>query len=275
MRLRYLVRMNVEREFASYRTEERLEIQAMANIIESLPTDFTDKERDLLLRSFIVLVYAYWESCYHKIQEVVFEKFEDIYLEKLPFEIKNKVYLAIVQDKAGANHSKEIREVKDYNLFHKINSGIIEKKESKLSDFDTISIKKKILNKSGNPNFEDLKKFMASFNIRLDRIIESNISEGNLAPYFTKFLTFIIKQRNAIAHKNEKIQHEGSVYRTYFECLESVTELYSTDFNNVIDLAPADFVKEMLFQIDKVFTILIESVEEKRGELNRNVNNNN
>ncbi|EOS7714524.1 hypothetical protein FRO38_RS13990, partial [Enterococcus hirae] len=98
--------MDIESEFSNYRTEKREEIQTMALIIQSLPEEFTDREKDLLLRSFIVLTYAYWESCYHKVQNVVFEKYNDALIKNLPFALKNKIYLELAKEKAGSFKTK-------------------------------------------------------------------------------------------------------------------------------------------------------------------------
>ncbi|SYZ79269.1 MAE_28990/MAE_18760 family HEPN-like nuclease [Trichococcus shcherbakoviae] len=267
--------MQSERDFTNYRTEKREEISTMARIIDSMPEEFTEREKDLLLRSFIVLVYAYWESCYHRVQEVVFEKYQDSSIKNLPFAIKNKVYLYFALDKAGTNGSKTIREIDNYSVFQKISSGILETEDKKLSEHVNQTIKASVLNKSGNPTFQQLNNFMHCFNINMDKVVNNNINEGYLAPYFIDFLDFIIKQRNAIAHKNEKIQYTEKIFNTYFECIDHVTLVYSEKYQIQIDFTAPDFIKEMLFQIDRVFTFLIESVDEKRrlDEVHENDNN--
>lgn len=263
-----------EIEFTNYRTEKREEIQAMAKIIESMnmSDEFTIREKDLLLRSFIVLVYAYWESCYHRIQKVVLERYLDLPIEDLPFQVKNKVYLSLISGKAGRNKSKPIKEITNYNVFQNINLGILENQEKKLSEHNNSEIQKSIFNFKGNPSFEDLKKFMAGFNIRIERTIEKNVEANSLYPFLEDFITFIIKQRNAIAHKNEKINYADQEFRTYFECINYLKEEYETTYEIRNLPQPSDFIKEMLFQIDQMFTFLIEEVDEQQEGSGNNRN---
>lgn len=266
--------MSKETDFSNYRTEKREEIQTMARIIQTLPEEFTNREKDLLLRSFIVLTYAYWESCYHRVQNVVFEKYNDALIKNLPFAIKNKLYLGFAKDKAGSSKSKLIRDVDNYQVFQSITEGIGNNENTLLSDHNNELIERSISDRRGNPTFDDLTKFMRNFDVRLDKVVERNVSEGLLIPYFLDFLSFIITQRNAIAHKNEKIQYKEQSFNTYFECIEVVINDYSTEYKKKIAYDSAGLVKEMLFQIDKLFTILIETVEEKRREQENNDNDN-
>ncbi|EMF0129090.1 hypothetical protein EFL14_RS09455 [Enterococcus hirae] len=266
--------MDIESEFSNYRTEKREEIQTMALIIQSLPEEFTDREKDLLLRSFIVLTYAYWESCYHKVQNVVFEKYNDALIKNLPFALKNKIYLELAKEKAGSFKTKLLREIDNYQVFKNITEGIGDNENKPLSEHNNKLMKKGILDNRGNPTFDDLTKFMKNFNVSLDKVVDKNVSDGLIVPYFLDFLSFIIIQRNAIAHKNEKIQYKDRFFNTYFKCIEVVTKDYSIEYGETITYDSADLVKEMLFQIDRLFTILIETVEEKRREMEKNDNNN-
>lgn len=266
--------MSIETDFSNYRTEKREEIQTMAKIITTVSDEFSNREKDLLLRSFIVLSYAYWESCYHRVQNVVFEKYKDVMIDNLPFALKNKVYLGFANDRAGSFKKKLIREINDYKVFQNITDSFKDTGTSLLSEYDDTILKKSLLDNRGNPTFDDLSKFMKIFNIRLENVVSNSISEGLLVPYILDFLSFIITQRNAIAHKNEKIQYRGQAYTTYIDCIDVVINDYSEQYGKEVSYDSPSLIKEMLFQIDRLFTILIETVEEKRRELENNDNDN-
>lgn len=267
--------MDLEREFTTYKNDKRQEIITMSTIISTLADTFNEKEKDLLLRSYIVLSYAYWESCFHKFQSVVFEKYIDISIDKLPFEIKNQVYLHFARMEAGINKKKVLQDIDNYMIFSRMNLGIESYKNKRLMDEDYSIVKKNLLEASANPNLDLLKKFLRNYNIDLNEIICTSINDDLLPPYFTESINFIIKQRNAIAHKNEKISINDEVFETYYQCINYLIEYYSVTHDISLKFAPEEFISEFLFNVDSMFRIVIQTIDEKRRNEEKNEIENN
>lgn len=239
--------------FNSYRLEKRLEITKMQSIISNFYSDLHIKERRLLLASYIVLTYAYWESCFYKFQDLLFLKYQSVIIKQLPFKLQSAVYLEFAKDAAGNNKSKTIKEIRTYKTFDTIY------KMMHKNDLQTIKsinyetkVKNIFTNQTQNPNLEMLNKLLEKYNMKANK----GIKDGNLAPFFSVGLDFIIHQRNSIAHKNEEINYQGSDYKTYESCFKKLKE----DVNTIKYENVEDFISEMGYQIDLFYGLLIEMI---------------
>lgn len=258
--------------FKDYRTTKRYEISRMSSLIESMNSDFNKKERDLLISSYIVLVYAYWESSFHKFQNLILFSHKNIPLKSLPFNLRNKLLLALVKLSSGVNGKKIINEVDNIQVFEKITHTTQENENLSMEEinvkYDNIqSLDKFFLIESANPNLKLCEEMLQVYDMNLKIIIKDGKNNEKLKTYFDDGLDFIIKQRNSIAHKNEKISYLGVEYGEYDSCIQSLIDRIAEGTNTL--KRPEDFINEMAFQIDSFFDVMVDSLEKNIEELKK------
>lgn len=216
---------NKHRKFAEYRREKRLEITSMQTIINTFGSDLREKEVDLLIASYIVLTYAYWESCYQYLNELIFEKYKTIPIKDLPYDMNNDVCLKLALHEINGNSTNPISSISSYRGFFVKASNYIKENES--SSLQAINMddhcKHIFMVQTQNPKIDDLKKMLNKIQVNFERL---NILDGDYSA-FKEQLDFIIMQRNAIAHKNNHISYNGTSYNSYLECITSIW-----DYNN-------------------------------------------
>lgn len=232
--------------FNAYKTDKREEIISFNRLINDSEMALSKRDKRLLTSSYIVLSYAYWESCFHKFQRLMFIKYQKDLIQNLPHEIKNAIYIEFANRAAKKNSNKKINEVKSYEIFdnmqqamHKYDNVSLENTEYK-DKFITLFI-----SSSQNPNLEILRGVLKKYNINYDKIFIN----ANMNPVFEEGLRFIIDQRNSIAHKNEQIQFNNKTFLNYDDCYSEFKSLNPCSMTTI-----GDFLTEMNFEIDKFFT---------------------
>lgn len=256
-----------KRNFKNYRTIKRLEISKMSSLIEAMNDEVNKKEKTLLISSYIVLVYAYWESSFHKFQELMLDSYKSIPIKLLPYNLKNKLLLTLAKKSAGGNAKKVINEVKQMSIFEGIIEFTQKNEELGIEEIsrkyhDKISRKdlyKHFILETANPNLERASELLRTYSIKLERIIKEGKESEKIKPYFDKGLDFIIKQRNSIAHKNEKISYRGTEYEEYDLCMKDLVKDIAEGTNTLE--RPELFINEMTFQIDSFFDIMVDYLE--------------
>lgn len=232
--------------FNAYKTDKREEIISFNRLINDSEMALSRKDKRLLISSYIVLSYAYWESCFHKFQELVFTKYQKEMVKNLPFKIRNAVYIELAKKAANQSCNKKICEVKSANVFDTI--------QKKMHDLDDISLENTIykdkfshifISSTQNPRLNQFKELLNRYNFDFDEIIKN----VDINPVFEEGLKFIIEQRNSIAHKNEQIQFNDKTFLNYDECYSEFKSLNSCSMTTI-----SDFLTEMNFEIDKFFT---------------------
>lgn len=263
----------IKKEFQNYKIEKRIEISTMSSLIENLTDEFNIKEKNLLISSYIVLAYAYWESCFHKFQGLMFEDFKLVPIESLPFNIKNQISLTLARTSCGKNQKKLISEIANIDIFNAIYRTVHENEKGnvvqildKFSDrLEEKEMKKHFMIDTVNPNLNRFSEMLKNYGMRLEKIIEVGVKSGKIKSYFSEGLSFIINQRNSIAHKNEKIMYDEVEYSNYDECINKLS--LDIEFTPIINGHPELFIYEMTFQIDNFFDLMINEMEKKIIEL--------
>ena len=253
------------KDFNDYKTNKRLEITAMHTIITSLDDSLRPKERRLLIASYIVLAYSYWESCFHKFQKLLFHQQQQVLLKNLPFPLQTSVYLELIKDAAGPSKSKPIKDISCHQVFEKIYTEMHVHDEQTIDDINYVDrVKNLFIDNTQNPKFDSMKKLIARYAHNFDEIFNSSLNEK----YFEFGLVFIIRQRNLIAHKNENISYNDFFYDNYDLCYNAfiffLTNALTTDLPNELPEKIEDFIKEMTYQIDIFFNHFVENTV-KRG----------
>lgn len=199
-------------EFREYQLEKRAKISTMDTIIRN-NDDFKESEIDVLLRGYIVLIYAFWEGSYKKIGELFFEVFKEKLVTELPHEIKNSVIIELSTSKN--DRKQKIGEISNYNKFISINDNItnvLNKKLLECSDYERT--KRYFKSQSNNPDYDKLTSFLKKYNISLKKIIQDLVDEGDFPTNFKQQLDFIVQSRNNIAHGSENLKGHNT-YKNY------------------------------------------------------------
>lgn len=246
------------KEFSDYRLKKRQEITSMQSIITDLNTELRESDRNLLISSYIVLTYAYWESCFHKFQSLLFIWYQKKKIKDLPYELQNKVYLELSKQAAASNKNKTISEIKSSNVFDKIYDTIHSSKEKNLQELDLIKKTKYIfINTTENPKMSHIEELMKNNHNNLSKFLSSLKQDGILNCYFEQGIQFIIDQRNAIAHKNEGIIYKKKAYKNFDKCYEELKKDCSRNLNND---CIENFIQDMSYQIDIFYNKLVEKL---------------
>lgn len=236
--------------FQKFRTERRNKIITMDTIIRN-NDDLKEGEKDVLLRGFIVLIYAFWEGNYKEIQKLFFYILKEKKIKDLPHKIKNKVLIELATNQKERN--KKIIEIEDYKQINGINSKIIQSLESKLSDYQQCDkLCHHFKENSNNPSYEILTNMLSKYNISLSKLIKQMIKEYSLPHNFKDRLNFIIKSRNNIAHGVENISD-------YEELI--ISEFINKENSTIVDVS--DFLNETTFYIDLLYNEIFSEFENK------------
>lgn len=249
------------KKYDRYRMDKRIEISAMSTIIQSLGNEITPREKDLLIRSFIVLTYAYWESVFHKLQEYLYKVYSKKPIKNLPFNLKNKVYLKLVNDNSGKSKNKPINQITSHIFFDELHSNMHSNEELSVEELEPDKYKYIFILKTGNPSIDLFKDVLSEYDFNLDKLIKKSIEDKLLSDSIVNSIDFLIKQRNAIAHKNEHISYGGHSYVNYTECIDA----FEKD-NAMLNIPPEEFVMELSFQVDSLFRIVTDEIESRNKE---------
>ena len=233
-----------EMNFERFRRDRRNKITVMDTIIRN-NDEFKEGEKDVLLRGFIVLIYAFWEGNYKKIQDIFFEILKEKKLSELPHKIKNRVIIDLVTTKKERN--KKIVEIEDYNQITGIHSKITDALEKNLSSYEECNkLKQHFRENSNNPSFLILENMLSKYNMSLRRIVNELIQEEAISEDFEKRLEFIIGSRNSIAHGAE---NDLENFNDYEEVI--ISKFISKDEPTIIDVS--SFLNETAFYIDLLY----------------------
>ena len=252
-------------KFSKYRFEKRQEINSMQAIINNLDDALRPRDRKLLIASYIVLTYAYWESCFHRFQRLLCIQNQNTPIKNLPHNLKQAVYLKLAMSAtSSSNRNKALVDIKSSVVFDNIY------KKMHAHDEDTI-VKMQLeqqtqyifIDPTQNPKIDNVMKLIKNNDRSLKKIMEALKSEHILNDYFELGLDFIIKQRNAIAHKNEGIIYKKVSYKNFDSCYEALKSDYYSNTDNVAEQLYdkiEDFIQDMSYQIDIFYNKLIEKL---------------
>nr|DAO66726.1 MAG TPA: hypothetical protein [Caudoviricetes sp.] len=256
--------INYINEFSKYRLEKRQEINSMQAIINNLDDALRPRDRKLLIASYIVLTYAYWESCFHRFQKLLCIQNQNTPIKNLPYDLKQAVYLKLAMSAASSNRNKVLVDIKSSIVFDNIY------KKMHAHDEDTIvkmqleqQTKYIFIDPTQNPKIDNVEKLIKSNGRSLKKIIEALKTEHILNNYFELGLDFIINQRNAVAHKNEGIIYKKVSYKNFDSCYEALKSDYYSNTDNVAEQLYdkiEDFIQDMSYQIDIFYNKLIEKL---------------
>ena len=239
-------------QFDRYRFEKRSKINTMDSIIRN-NTELTESEEDVLLRGYIVLIYAFWEGSYKKLAHSFYNFFKDRKINELPHNIKNKVIIELATERSDKN--MKINEISDYRKFLKINEKINDNLEKKLSECEGHDKTERYFKEeTGNPNYNKLDVLLKKYYISLDKLIEELISENNMQSNFKEVLEFLVSARNSIAHGNEnEDMHDG--YKNYI-----VNKFLNGNKKGINDVS--DFLRDTVFYLDLIFITIIDKFKD-------------
>lgn len=241
------------KKFDAYRMEKRSKISIMDSIIRN-NNELTDSEIDVLLRGYIVLIYAFWEGSYKKLSQVFYEFFKENEINKLPYGIKNSVLLELSTNRK--DKKCKLEEIRDYRKIIDINNNIREYLDKILNKCPNFELTQKFFKEeTGNPNLDKLKDFMNKYQISIDKLIYNLIIDKNFCDDFRKRLDFIITARNNIAHGNENERmHDG--YQKYI-----IKNFMNNERDSIEDISI--FLTETVFYIDLVFITCCNAFKDK------------
>lgn len=240
-------------EFDKYKFDKRSRIITMDTIIRT-NDNIKENELDVLLRGYIVLIYAFWEGNYKKLQDIFFEFFSNKKVSELPKHIKDKLVIDFSINKSEKKYT--LLDLSGYDRIREINNKIEEILSSNLNECDNYH-KKKIYfyEDSNNPKYDKLKKLLLKYSMFLDKIVNSLITDNNLSSDFKVRLEFIIEARNSIAHGSETLgPHNG--YKEYIE-----NKFFDGETNSIEDISK--FLSNIAFEIDMLFRSIIDEFKEK------------
>lgn len=228
-------------EFKESVLKKRLEINTFDTIIENFRIDFKEKETDLLIKSYIVLVYAYWEFSFDEFRKFVVDTYSDKEICSLPHTVKNKVLIKLCI--TGKNIS--LNEITDINKIVSINEKIKEHNKKKINEISRVNdLKKYLIATNANPKWSDLKKFLQMFNFDIDKFCKNLKYNNSISDDFEENLNFIIKQRNSIAHKNKNnIDYNSLKNKSSSNRLEKTISEISMDINNLFNFLSDEILK--------------------------------
>ena len=251
-------------EFSRYRLEKRQEINSMQTIINNLDDALRPRDRKLLIASYIVLTYAYWESCFHRFQRLLCIQNQNTPIKNLPYDLKQAVYLKLAMSAAASNKNKALVDIKSSNVFDKIYTKMHAHDEDTIVKIQLEQQTKCIfIDCTQNPKIDNIEKLIKNNGLSLKKIMEVLKTEHILNDYFELGLDFIIKQRNAIAHKNEGIIYKKVSYKNFDSCYEALKlDYYSNTENATEQLYDKieDFIQNMSYQIDIFYNKLVEKL---------------
>lgn len=155
--------INYINEFSKYRLEKRQEINSMQAIINNLDDALRPRDRKLLIASYIVLTYAYWESCFHRFQKLLCIQNQNTPIKNLPYDLKQAVYLKLAMSAASSNRNKVLVDIKSSIVFDNIY------KKMHAHDEDTIvkmqleqQTKYIFIDPTQNPKIDNVEKLIKS-----------------------------------------------------------------------------------------------------------------
>ncbi len=255
--------------FHDFRSDRRLKLNPMSSIIEVGKNLYlTETTYDLLIRSYIVLTYAYWESCFFSFQDCLIQCHENHMIKDLSYNLQSDILLKLGTSKIERkNRTKSLSEISNIDTLTKIitnvQESISENKTKKVSEIiQNPTIKGSFYVATNNPSISLISDLLKKYDINLKRIIDINSNEpfNTIPKYFEKEISFLINERNAIAHKNGDIDSmdDGTSFRYYSEYIEVFCDKNSIEFVNA-----NSFIQTLSFDIDNFFRILIDEVNKK------------
>ena len=236
------------REFEQYKFNKRTRITTMDTILRN-NDEFKESEIDVLLRGYIVLIYAFWEGNYKKLQDTFFEFFSQKKVSQVPEHIKK---ILVIDLSISRNEKKyTLLQLRSFTRIKEINDIIDNILDLKLSECSKYSeIKGYFYEFSNNPNYDKLKKLLSKYSMFLDKIVNSLKLDNSLSNNFKQILEFIIDSRNAIAHGSETLgRHNG--YKEYIQ-----ERFFDGQDKTVEEIS--GFLRDISFNIDVLFTSIVD-----------------
>lgn len=241
-----------ENNFERYRTDRRSRLSAMDTIIRN-NEDFKESEKDVLIRGFIVLIYAFWEGNYKELQKVFFEDLKEKKIKDLPNSIKDKVIINL-SSKSKQKDGKpniQIIEVSQYKQLIEISSMIDRNLELSILETNKEEVLKKyFMEGSGNPDYDKLNGLLKKYDLSLRSITRKLKEYDFIKDDLKDRIKFIVKARNNIAHGFEDIGE----YKTYEEFIND--EFIKKEESTIVDVS--NFLIETAFYIDLLYKEIYE-----------------
>lgn len=255
--------------FYDFISDRRIKLNPMSSIIEDGENHYlTDTTYDLLIRSYIVLTYAYWESCFFSFQDCLIQCHENHMIKDLSYNLQNDILLKLgTSNIEHKNRNKRLSEISNIDTLTKIitniQESISENKTKKVSEIvQNPNIKNTFYVSTNNPSISLISDLLKKYNINLKKIIEINSNDplNTIPKYFEQEIFFLINERNAIAHKNSDINatDDGTSFMYYSEYIK-----FFCNENNIEFVNANTFIQNLSFDIDSFFRILIDEVNKK------------
>ena len=263
----YIERINSEKTILlDELNEKRQEINKMQSIISASKNTLSEKELDLLIKSFIVLIYAYWEDAYHKLNIYLNSVYCDTPIKDLPYNLKNKSLLQLT-----INGDLDIK-IDSFEKINKLHHCLVSNEVKSINEVDTEqnNIKNKLINfhSKQNPKIHDFKELLKFHSFNPKKVFDYLNYDGDNEDIITSIINFIISQRNNIAHKNSNHIHNKKSFSTCREVILYYLELQFPKKRH--NLQPEDFLKDILFDINNLFiqsaTFVCTELTNKLGE---------
>ena len=246
--------------FDDYRSYKREEIGKLSRIIEDL-NPMRSIEIDLILRSYVVLSYAYWESCYNFFVEELEEMYFELELRQLPIKLNELVFVSLLKSSVSNYDSKD----EFVTAIHFINS--VEARPVKNLSSSKIEILRKSLRpQTQNPKIRTIAEILKLYGLNYKTIIKEFKDNDFLSKEFEKNIEFIIEQRNSIAHKNNGFKYNSMEFNELNACINEFISVIHHE-GNILD--SNDLIKLVLLEIDTFYRLLIQKIEERVVSLKR------
>lgn len=240
-------------EFEKYKFNKRSRISTMDTILRN-NDEFKNIEIDVLLRGYIVLIYAFWEGNYKKLQDTFLKFFSEKKVSEIPDNIKKILVIELSIHKKEKNYT--LLQLNNFNRIKEINSVIDTILDLKLSECaKNNEIKKYFYEFSNNPNYDKLNSLLFKYSMFLDKIINSLKLDGNIAFDFKERLEFIIGSRNEIAHGSEILGNHNS-YKEYIQ-----EKFFDNEEKTIEEIS--GFLRDISYNIDVLFASIVDEFKYK------------
>lgn len=258
--------------FSEYKSKKREEIQKMTRLSERVIEEDGIKsvESELLLKSYIVLSYAYWESCVEYYKDCFQFYYESFKIEDLPEKINKIVRHEVFKKNVGKRTlNKTINDLSEVDSLEiayekleelpgkRINQLEISDNKKKLSK----AIKRRIIESdTSNPRLNHL-SFLEKIDIYWESELKGMIEDESITHVFREVINFLVLQRNNIAHKNKEIKYKfkdkEKTFEDYHTCIMEFIKDHEAQ--ETFDVKNGmEFLDELNFQIDNFFTGMLE-----------------
>ena len=213
-----------KQEYLDLLTDKKERINHMHQVINKMKENgelsITNRQYEVLIRGYIVLIYSFWESSFTSLGKCLITIYNDIKLEDFTFKMKDKIFIKYLKEKSNHIGNHNWLE-SNYNSYQ-----VLLSKTLKETNFEY-----HFYSNSNNPKLCDLESFLGLFHKRI------SISENT-----EKLISYIINSRNDIAHSGSLTQdYELDIKINFNATIDTIdilqgatNEIYNL-FKNVID----------------------------------------